>query len=75
MKIYVGITDYDWFKILKGKYCDEINIWKPRGKTNFKALNQGDMFLFKLHSPHDYIVGGAFFSMSACANCAPKRGR
>jgi putative restriction endonuclease len=61
MKLYVGVTDYDWFKILKRENCEEVNFWKPGGRTNFKALNPGDLFLFKLHSPQDYIVGGGFF--------------
>lgn len=61
MKMYVGITDFEWFKTLMQANCDEINFWKPGGRTNFKALNEGDMFLFKLHSPQDYIVGGGFF--------------
>ena len=61
MKIYVGITDFDWFKTLKQANCDEVNFWKPGGRTNFKALDEGDLFLFKLHSPKDYIVGGGFF--------------
>ena len=61
MKMYVGITDYDRFKTLQEANCDEINFWKPGGKTNFKALNEGDLFLFKLHSPNDYIVGGGVF--------------
>lgn len=51
MKMYVGITDYDWFKTLKEEKSDEVNFWKPGGKTNFKALKEGDLFLFKLHSP------------------------
>jgi putative restriction endonuclease len=59
--MYVGITDYDWFKSLKQANCDEINFWKPGGKTNFKVLNEGDLFLFKLHSPQDYVVGGGFY--------------
>ncbi|KUO73233.1 MAG: restriction endonuclease [Clostridia bacterium BRH_c25] len=61
MKIYVGITDFDWFKNLKISNCDEVNFWKPGGRTNFKALDEGDIFLFKLHSPKDYIVGGGAF--------------
>lgn len=61
MRMYVGITDFDWFKTLKQADCDEVNFWKPGGRTNFLALNEGDMFLFKLHSPRDYIVGGGFF--------------
>lgn len=61
MKMYVGITDFDWFKTLKQANCDEVNFWKPGGRSNFKALNEGDLFLFKLHSPNDFIVGGGFF--------------
>lgn len=61
MKFYVGITDYDWFITLQTEKCDEVNFWKPGGKTNFKVLDEGDLFLFKLHSPNDYIVGGGFF--------------
>lgn len=61
MKIYVGVTDYEWFTTLKKANCDEVNFWKPNGRTNFKVLNEGDLFLFKLHSPYDYIVGGGFF--------------
>lgn len=59
--MYVGITDYDWFKTLKQANCDEVNFWKPGGHANFKALNEGDLFLFKLHSPKNYIVGGGIF--------------
>lgn len=61
MKLYVGITDYEWYITLKRANCEEVNFWKPGGNTSFRALNAGDMFLFKLHSPLDYIVGGGFF--------------
>lgn len=61
MKMYVGITDYDWFTLLKQTACEEVNFWKPSGRISFRALDQGDLFLFKLHSPHDYIVGGGYF--------------
>lgn len=60
MRIYVGITDSDWYNLLKGRNLDEVNFWKP-GSSKFKALNENEMFLFKLHSPQDYIVGGGFF--------------
>lgn len=60
MKIYVGITDKDWYKIVKSEGLDELNFWKP-GTSNFKALNKNDMFLFKLHAPDNYIVGGGYF--------------
>lgn len=61
MKMYVGITDNDWYITLRESNYDEINFWRPGGKTSFKALNEGDLFLFKLHNPYDYIVGGGYF--------------
>lgn len=33
----------------------------PLSQTDFKALKTGDIFLFKLHSPLDFIVGGGVF--------------
>ena len=60
MKMYVGVTDKDWFEILKAEKCDEVNFWKP-GTSNFKALDVNDLFLFKLHAPYNFIVGGGFF--------------
>lgn len=61
LKFYVGITDYNWFITLKEAKYEEVNFWRPGGKASFKALDEGGMFLFKLHSPHDFIVGGGFF--------------
>lgn len=43
---------------------DEVNFWQPSGTSVFGALNPGDPFLFKLHSPLNYIVGGGFFAHS-----------
>lgn len=63
MRFYVGITDVDWFTYLsQGSLPEEVNFWQPSGSTTFRALQPGEPFLFKLHSPHDFIVGGAFFS-------------
>lgn len=64
MRMYVGITDYDWYRFLsKVPNLDEVNFWKP-SPTPFKAINRGEIFLFKLHSPYKAIVGGGFFSHS-----------
>lgn len=60
MQIYVGITDYNWFQFLKVRKSEEVNFWKP-GSQPFKALQENDLFLFKLHAPHNYIVGGGYF--------------
>lgn len=62
VSIFVGVTDNDWFKFLAARQVDEVNFWAPSGRTNFRALQPGELFLFKLHAPHDYIVGGGIFS-------------
>ena len=60
MQLYVGITDNDWFRQLRNANAFEVNFWSP-GTASFSALNQNEMFLFKLHAPENYIVGGGFF--------------
>ncbi len=60
MKFYVGVTDKNWFDQLKASNSSEVNFWKP-GSSTFKALQPYDLFLFKLHAPYNYIVGGGFF--------------
>lgn len=60
MQIYVGITDFNWFHFLMERKASEVNFWKP-GSQPFKALQENDLFLFKLHAPHNYIVGGGYF--------------
>ena len=63
MRFFIGITDRDWFDFLSRlNGLDEVNFWQPSGQQHFRALQIGEPFLFKLHSPDDYIVGGAFFS-------------
>ena len=66
MQAYVGITDRDWFDLLRSlPQLDEINFWQPSGNRQFRALNPGELFLFKLHSPHNYIVGGGLYAHSS----------
>lgn len=63
MKAYVGITDQEWFNQLsKAQNLTEVNFWQPSGKREFNILAPGDLFLFKLHHPQDFIVGGGFFA-------------
>jgi len=65
VKAFVGVTDGDWFEFLSGRGDrDEVNFWQPGGKTHFRALKEGELFLFKLHSPDNYIVGGGLFMHS-----------
>ncbi len=61
MKYWVGVTDDDWFHFLAARKPDEVNFWKPGADTAFGAIQPGAPFLFKLHSPHNFIVGGGYF--------------
>lgn len=66
MKAFVGITDKAWFDLLASQPgLDEVNFWQPGGRLQFRALQPGEMFLFKLHSPLNFIVGGGFFAHSS----------
>jgi len=61
MKLYVGITDGDWFRFLRARSAEEMNFWRPRSTTNFGVITPGELFLFKTHFPENRIVGGAYF--------------
>ncbi len=37
MNLYVGITDPDWFRFLRGRQADEMNFWRPRNTNDFRA--------------------------------------
>jgi putative restriction endonuclease len=65
VRAFIGVTDKDWFAFLSEiSGVDEVNFWQPSGGRLFKALSPGEPFLFKLHSPQNYIVGGGFFAHS-----------
>jgi len=71
MKLYVGVTDNQWFRFLRNQAeLDEVNFWQPGGNREFKTLQPGEPFLFKLHSPENYIVGGGFFAHSSILPCS-----
>jgi len=61
VRIWVGVTDKDWFEYLARLAPDEVNFWQPSGTRTFRVLQPGEPFLFKLHSPNNFIVGGGFF--------------
>ena len=66
MKLYVGVTDNDWYRFLSQlPNADEVNFWQPGGKQRFQSLRPGELFVFKLHSPLNFIVGGGFFTHSS----------
>lgn len=66
LSAYIGITDRDWFECLRtAGPIDEVNFWQPSPSGGFAALKAGEPFLFKLHSPDNFIVGGGFFAYYA----------
>jgi HNH endonuclease len=61
MRFWVGVTDKNWFEYLRARRPDEVNFWQPSPRPLAVFLEPGVPFLFKLHSPDDYVVGGGFF--------------
>jgi putative restriction endonuclease len=59
MEFWVGVTDNNWYEFLANLKPNEVNFWQPSGTPAFKK--QLELFLFKLHSPLNYIVGGGYF--------------
>ena len=70
INIVVAVTDYDWFKTLsQAQNLSEVNFWAPSA-SNFRALRPGELFLFKLHAPHNQIVGGGIFAYANILPCS-----
>jgi putative restriction endonuclease len=62
VRIVVAVTDRDWFDHLRQQAdLTEVNFWSPSPKS-FRALQPGELFLFKLHAPINMIVGGGVFA-------------
>ena len=70
VKLIVAVTDGDWFEHLRRKPdLAEVNFWAPSA-ANFKALEPGELFLFKLHAPRNVIVGGGVFTYANALPCS-----
>ena len=70
MNLWLAVTDSDWFEFLRARRPDEANFWQPSGSRQFRALAPGEPFLFKLHSPRNYVVGGGFFVRHTALPCS-----
>jgi putative restriction endonuclease len=63
VRAFVGVTDGDWYELLAAQaHLEEVNFWQPGGNRVFRVLEPGELFLFKLHSPQNFIVGGGVFA-------------
>jgi len=62
MKIFVGVTDREWFSQLHASHADEVVFWKPGAPENWHPIPVGAPFLFKLREAPHVIAGGGFFA-------------
>jgi putative restriction endonuclease len=67
VRIFLGVTHKPWFDFLSALEPEEVNFWQPSGKGKFKALQPGDLFLFKLKAPYNMIAGGGVFGHASIA--------
>ena len=61
---WIGVTDRKWFDFHSSQKSLEVNFWAPGGERSFSAIREGGLFLFKLKSPVNKIVGGGWFVKS-----------
>jgi putative restriction endonuclease len=70
VRLIVAVTDGDWFDQLRQQAnLSEVNFWSP-SDSSFRALQPGELFLFKLHSPNNFIVGGGVFAHANSMPCS-----
>lgn len=70
VNLVVAVTDSDWFEALRYRAdLTEVNFWAPSA-ANFRALQPGELFLFKLHAPRNVIVGGGVFAHANAMPCS-----
>ena len=70
INLVIAVTDGDWFDTLRQKLnLAEVNFWAPSA-ANFRALQPGELFLFKLHAPRNFIVGGGIFAYANALPCS-----
>jgi putative restriction endonuclease len=70
VRLVVAVTDQDWFERLRiAPALPEVNFWAS-SPSNFRALQPGELFLFKLHAPLNFIVGGGIFAYANVMPCS-----
>jgi putative restriction endonuclease len=57
MKLWVGVTDNEWFSNLAVRNFDEINSRQPSARPPSVNAPVGMPFLFKLETPNHDIAG------------------
>src|ERR1700675_4972639 len=62
VNLVIAVTDGDWFEMLRAQ--------PNLSEANFRALQSGEIFLFKLHAPRNAIVGGGIFAYANALPCS-----
>jgi putative restriction endonuclease len=66
VKLWIANTDNDWFDFLSAQPgLDEVNFWQPSGRTDFHAIQPGELFLFRLKAPHNMTGGFGVFEQAS----------
>ncbi len=62
VNLFVANTDNAWFDFLSSEdNVEEVNFWWP-GERAFRAIQQGELLVFRLKSPRNKIGGFGIFS-------------
>ena len=70
INLVIAVTDGGWFDMLRQQpNLTEVNFWAPSA-AKFRALQPGELFLFKLHAPRNVIVGGGIFAYANTLPCS-----
>ena len=70
INLVLAVTDDKWFEFLRRRSdLGEVNFWSPSPRP-FRALAPGELFLFKLRSPRNAIVGGGIFAHANVMPCS-----
>ena len=70
INLVIAVTDGDWFeKLRRQPDLGEVNFWAPSA-ANFRALQPGELFLFKLRAPHNVIGGGGILTYANTLPCS-----
>jgi putative restriction endonuclease len=65
VSVYIANTDHDWFDFLSDQVdLSEVNFWRPSERA-FHAIQQGELFAFRLKSPRNKIGGFGVLSSSS----------
>ncbi len=71
VKLVIAVTDGAWFDQLRTMpELADVNFWAPSPCQQFVALSPGELFLFKLRSPRNFIVGGGVFVHANTMPCS-----